>query len=79
MVPQSEAKPSAPRQNNRGDKPILIGPSTPYEFTNELFTPFGGFLLFVKILAALQFENLFEEAFIKPGRTSRLAGPLFYV
>lgn len=69
MVPQSEAKSPAQRQNNRGDKPIIIGPSTPYEFTTELFTPFGGFLLFVKMLEALQFEKLFDETFIKPGRT----------
>jgi hypothetical protein len=69
MVPQPEATSSAKRPNNRSDKPIVIGPSTPYEFTNDLFTPFGGFLLFVKMLDALQFEKLFDETFIKPGRT----------
>lgn len=62
MVPQAKTK--------RSDKPIVIGPSTPYEFTSEYMTAFGGFLLFVKMLAALQFEKLFEQTFIKPERTS---------
>ena len=68
MVPQSETKPSSKRNHNRSDKPIVIGPSTPHEFTSELLTPFGGFLLFVKMLAALQFEKLFEETFVAPER-----------
>jgi len=68
MVPQSETKSSSKRNNNRSDKPIVIGPSTPHEFTSELLAPFGGFLLFVKMLAALQFEKLFEEIFIAPER-----------
>jgi hypothetical protein len=68
MVPQSETKPSSKRNHNRSDKPIVIGPSTPHEFTSELLTPFGGFLLFVKMLAALQFEKLFEETFSAPER-----------
>lgn len=72
MVPQPEAKLPSKRRHNRETKPLIIGPSTPYEFTHEHFTPFGGFLLFVKMLAALQFEKLFDDIFIKPGRT-----PLF--
>lgn len=71
MVPQSETKPSSQRNHNRRDKPIVIGPSTPHEFTSELLTPFGGFLLFVKMLAALQFEKLFEDTFIAPERKSQ--------
>jgi hypothetical protein len=69
MVPQPKIKRSSKRNHDRNDKPMVIGPSTPYEFTSELLTPFGGFLLFVKMLAALQFEKLFDETFAKPGRT----------
>lgn len=71
MVPQAKTKQSSKRNNNRSDDPIVIEPSTPHEFTSELMTAFGGFLLFVKMLAALQFEKLFEETFIKPERTSK--------
>lgn len=69
MVPQSEAQRSSKRKANREAKAVVIGPSTPYEFTSELLTPFGGLLLFVKMLEALQFEKLFNETFSKPGRT----------
>lgn len=68
MVPQSETKRSSTRNHNRRDKPLVIGSSTPHAFTREHLTPFGGFLLFVKMLAALQFEKLFEETFIAPAR-----------
>ena len=72
MVPKPKTKRSAKRNDNRSSNPLVIGPSTPYEFTSELLTPFGGFLLFVKMLAALQFEKLFDETFVKPGRTPML-------
>ncbi len=71
MVPQVDTKPSSKLNNNRSDKPITIGPSTPYAFTNEYLTPFGGYLFFVKMLAALQFEKLFDEHFIKPNRVPK--------
>ena len=72
MVPKPKTKRSSKRNHDRSDTPIVIGPSTPYEFTSELLTPFGGFLLFVKMLAALQFEKLFDETFAKPGRVPKL-------
>ncbi len=71
MVPRTKTQRSSKRNNNRSNNPIVIGPSTPYEFTSEHLTAFGGFLLFVKMLAALQFEKLFEETFITPERTSK--------
>jgi hypothetical protein len=69
MVPQPKIKQRSKQNHNHDAKLVVIGPSTSHEFTRELLTPFGGFLLFVKMLAALQFEKLFDETFAKPTRT----------
>jgi hypothetical protein len=71
MVPHIQRKRAKRRKQKRSAKPIRITPSTPHGYTEELFTPFGGFLLFVKMLAALQFQKLFEETFVKPNRTPK--------
>jgi hypothetical protein len=49
---------------NRGRKQsfrraIKIGPSTPYGYTDEHLTPFGGLLALEKLLDGLQFKELF--------------------
>ncbi|UCE08219.1 MAG: IS1380 family transposase [bacterium] len=67
MVPKEKAN-KANTSKKRSSEPIKIEATTPHGYIDEFFTPFGGFLLFVKMLAALQFENLFENVFIEPER-----------
>jgi len=44
---------------------IKIGPSTPYGYTDEHLTPFGGLLALEKLLDGLQFKELFEKSFYR--------------
>ena len=55
-----------------------IGPSTPYGYTDEYLTPFGGLLALEKLLDGLKFEELFEELFLEPTRTT-LYGSYFFI
>jgi hypothetical protein len=57
---------------------IKIGPSTPYGYTDEHLTPFGGLLALEKLLDGLQFQELFENLFVEPARTT-LYGSYFFV
>jgi Transposase DDE domain group 1 len=57
---------------------IKIGPSTPYGYSDEHLTPFGGLLALEKLLDGLQFQELFENLFIEPARTT-LYGSYFFV
>ena len=68
MVPDNQGNQSGNTNAKRNAETIHIKPTTPHEYIDELFTPFGGFLLFVKMLAALQFEVLFDSVFVKPQR-----------
>ena len=68
MVTQSKTKPLAPQGKNHNAEPIRITPETPHEYIDERFTPFGGLFAFVKMLAALQVDQLFDQGFIKPKR-----------
>ena len=61
-----------------GRRAIKIGPSTPYGYTDEHLTPFGGLLALEKLLDGLQFEELFENLYIEPARTT-LYGSYFFV
>ncbi len=72
MVDAHKGNQSSSANTKRNAETIHIKPSTPHEYIDELFTPFGGFLLFVKMLAALQFENLFNSVFAKPQRDPKL-------
>ena len=53
---------------------IKIGPSTPYGYTDEYLTPFGGLLALEKLLDGLKFEELFKQLFLEPTRTKRFIG-----
>jgi hypothetical protein len=57
---------------------IKIGPSTPYGYTDEHLTPFGGLLVLEKLLEGLQLQELFESLFVEPARTT-MYGSYFFV
>ena len=65
------------RKQSHG-RAIKIGPSTPYGYTDEHLTPFGGLLALEKLLDGLQFQELFENLFIEPARTT-VYGSYFFV
>ena len=68
MVTQSNSQLAPPHGKNRKAEPIRITPTTPHEYIDERFTPFGGLLAFVKMLPALAIDQLFENTFVKPKR-----------
>ncbi len=68
MVDDHKGNQSSSANTKRSAETIPIKSSTPHEYIDELFTPFGGFLLVVKMLAAFQFESLFDSVFVKPQR-----------
>jgi hypothetical protein len=71
------------RHENQGrkqplTKAIKIGPSTPYGYTDEHLTAFGGLLALEKLLDGLKFQELFEQMFLEPTRTT-LYGSYFFI
>jgi len=65
------------RKRSHG-RAIKIGPSTPYGYTDEYLTPFGGLLALEKLLDGLKFEELFAQLFLEPTRTT-LYGSYFFI
>jgi len=65
------------RKQSHG-RAIKIGPSTPHGYTDEYLTPFGGLLALEKLLDGLKFEELFNELFLEPTRTT-LYGSYFFI
>ena len=59
-------------------KAIKIGPSTPYGYTDEYLTPFGGLLALEKLLDGLKFKELFEQLFVEPNRKT-FYGSYFFI
>lgn len=59
-------------------KAIEIGPSTPYGYTQEHLSPYGGLLPLEKFLDAVKFEQLFSTMFVEPGRRNR-SGSYFFI
>ena len=59
-------------------KAIKIGPSTPYGYTEEHLSPYGGLLPLEKFLDGVKFEELFSTMFIEPGRRNR-SGSYFFI
>ena len=68
MVTQSNTRRPSSQGKNRKAEPFRITPATQHEYIDERFTPFGGLLAFVKMLAAFKLDELFDNAFIKPKR-----------
>ena len=58
--------------------PKKIGASTPYGYTDEHLTPYGGLLPLEKFLDAVKFKELFAAVFVEPGRKTR-SGSYFFV
>ncbi len=55
-----------------------IGPSTPYGYTNEHLTPYGGLLPLEKFLDGVKFRELFSTIYVEPGRRTR-SGSYFFI
>lgn len=68
MVTQHNTRPPSSQGKHRNAEPLRITPTTPHEYIDERFTPFGGLLAFVKMLAAFKVTELFDNTFIKPKR-----------
>ncbi len=51
-----------------------IGPNTPYGMCSERLTAFGGLLALVKFLDLIEFEQLFANHYVSPGRKTKLGG-----
>jgi hypothetical protein len=69
MVKQSKTDPLQRQGKWRRPDPFVITASTPHEYIDEFFSPFGGLLAFVKMFEALRVKDLFDEHFVKPART----------
>jgi len=65
-------------QNRNAAGAKKIGPSTPYGYTDEHLTPYGGLLPLEKFLDAVRFKELFATVFVEPGRKTR-SGSYFFV
>jgi len=59
-------------------KPRKINASTPYGYTKEFLSPYGGLLPLVKLWDALQFETLFARSYCEPSRETEY-GSLFFI
>jgi hypothetical protein len=80
---KSKNKDKRKRRKKQGRKPVAekakrIGPSTPYGYTKENLTPYGGLLPLEKFLDGVKFKELFQSLYIEPGRKSR-AGSYFFI
>lgn len=65
-------------RNRQSPEARKIGPSTPYDYTNEHLTPYGGLLPLVKLLDGLKFRELFQDLFHEPARKT-LKGSYFFI
>ena len=80
---KSKNKDKRKSRKKQGRKPVAakankIGPSTPYGYTEEKLTPYGGLLPLEKFLDGIKFKELFQSLYIEPGRKSR-AGSYFFI
>ena len=65
-------KPVSKADNKKPEEARKISASTHYETCTEQLSPFGGALALIKIFDLLKFEQIFEDAYHKPKRESKL-------
>ena len=65
-------------RNRRPREARKIRPSTPYGYTDELLTPYGGLLPLIKLLDGLKFHDLFNQMYREPARKT-LNGSYFFI
>lgn len=49
-----------------------IGPDTPYDWSSERMTSFGGLLALVKFLDLIKYEQVFNDVYVSPRRKTEL-------
>jgi len=65
-------KPISKANNNKPEEARRISASTHYETCSEQLSPFGGVLALIKFFDLVRFEEIFEDAYQKPKRETKL-------